>query len=230
MGAKACQAEKLCNFLKNNTCDTLYLVGDIIDGWKLQRKWHFPQSHANVLRRILTAAKRGTTVYYVLGNHDEFLRKYLKYQISIGGINIVNEVTHTRSDGGQYLVTHGDFFDPVMNKAKWLMHIGDVAYSSMIWANIKLNWARQKMGRKPWSLSKYLKSKTKEAVQFIGDYEKQLSEHCEKNGFDGIICGHIHSPADKHFDGIHYLNCGDWCENSTAILEHMDGRIELIDV
>lgn len=228
LGSRACQADHLCHFLKHNTCDTLYLVGDIIDGWALRRRWHFPQSHANVLRRILTAAKRGTTVYYVLGNHDEFLRKYLKYQISIGGVSIVNEVTHHSVTGERYLVTHGDFFDPIMNQAKWLMHVGDFAYNTVIWFNLHLNWFRLKLGLRPWSLSKYLKHRTKQAVNFIGDYERQLSSHCLNNGFDGIICGHIHTPADRMIDGIRYINTGDWCENTTVVVEHLDGRLELI--
>ena len=228
LGTKASQAEKLCKFLKENTCENLYLVGDIIDAWKLQRKWYFPQEHANVIRRIFTAAKRDTAVWYILGNHDEFLRKYIKYNIEVGNVKIVNQTVHQIGDK-KYLVIHGDFFDPTMNHAKWLMHIGDIAYNLMIWANIQLNWIRKKLKLKPWSLSKFLKSKTKEAIKFIGNYETQLSEYCKKHGYDGIICGHIHTPANKMINGIHYINTGDWVENSTAIVEHFDGRLELID-
>lgn len=227
LGTRASQAEKLCKFLKENTCENLYLVGDIIDGWRLQRKWYFPQEHANVIRRIFTASKRDTNVYYILGNHDEVLRKYLKYNIELGNVKILNEIVH-EINGKKYLVIHGDFFDPVMNHAKWLMHIGDIAYNLLIWLNLQLNWFRKRLGLRPWSLSKFLKSKTKEAVNFIGNYEEQLSEYCKKKEYDGIICGHIHTPADKIINDIHYLNTGDWVENSTAILEHYDGKIELI--
>lgn len=228
LGTKASQAEKLCKFLKENTCENLYLVGDIIDAWKLQRKWYFPQEHANVIRRIITAAKRDTAVWYILGNHDEFLRKYIKYNIEVGNVKIVNQTVHQIGDK-KYLVIHGDFFDPTMNHAKWLMHIGDIAYNLMIWVNLQLNWIRKKLKLNPWGLSKFLKSKTKEAINFIGNYETQLSEYCKKHGYDGIICGHIHTPANKMIDGIHYINTGDWVENSTAIVEHFDGRLELID-
>ena len=228
LGTKASQAEKLCKFLKENTCENLYLVGDIIDAWKLQRKWYFPQEHANVIRRIITAAKRDTAVWYILGNHDEFLRKYIKYNIEVGNVKIVNQTVHQIGDK-KYLVIHGDFFDPTMNHAKWLMHIGDIAYNLMIWVNLQLNWIRKKLKLNPWGLSKFLKSKTKEAINFIGNYETQLSEYCKKHGYDGIICGHIHTPANKMINGIHYINTGDWVENSTAIVEHFDGRLELID-
>jgi UDP-2,3-diacylglucosamine pyrophosphatase LpxH len=228
LGTKASQAEKLCKFLKENTCENLYLVGDIIDAWRLQRKWYFPQEHANVIRRIITAAKRDTAVWYILGNHDEFLRKYIKYNIEVGNVKIVNQTVHQIGDK-KYLVIHGDFFDPTMNHAKWLMHIGDIAYNLMIWVNLQLNWIRKKLKLNPWGLSKFLKSKTKEAINFIGNYETQLSEYCKKHGYDGIICGHIHTPANKMIDGIHYINTGDWVENSTAIVEHFDGRLELID-
>ena len=228
LGTKASQAEKLCKFLKENTCENLYLVGDIIDAWKLQRKWYFPQEHANVIRRIITAAKRDTAVWYILGNHDEFLRKYIKYNIEVGNVKIVNQTVHQIGDK-KYLVIHGDFFDPTMNHAKWLMHIGDIAYNLMIWVNLQLNWIRKKLKLNPWGLSKFLKSKTKEAINFIGNYETQLSEYCKKHGYDGIICGHIHTPANKMIDKIHYINTGDWVENSTAIVEHFDGRLELID-
>ena len=228
LGTKASQAEKLCKFLKENTCENLYLVGDIIDAWRLQRKWYFPQEHANVIRRIITAAKRDTAVWYILGNHDEFLRKYIKYNIEVGNVKIVNQTVHQIGDK-KYLVIHGDFFDPTMNHAKWLMHIGDIAYNLMIWVNLQLNWIRKKLKLNPWGLSKFLKSKTKEAINFIGNYETQLSEYCKKHGYDGIICGHIHTPANKMINGIHYINTGDWVENSTAIVEHFDGRLELID-
>jgi len=228
LGTKASQAEKLCKFLKENTCENLYLVGDIIDAWRLQRKWYFPQEHANVIRRIFTAAKRDTAVWYILGNHDEFLRKYIKYNIEVGNVKIVNQTVHQIGDK-KYLVIHGDFFDPTMNHAKWLMHIGDIAYNLMIWVNLQLNWIRKKLKLNPWGLSKFLKSKTKEAINFIGNYETQLSEYCKKHGYDGIICGHIHTPANKMIDKIHYINTGDWVENSTAIVEHFDGRLELID-
>jgi len=230
LGMRASQADALCTFLKANTCDDLYLVGDIIDGWRLQRRWYFPQSHVNVLRRIFTAAKRGTRVHYVLGNHDEFLRPYLRYNIHLGGIKLVNQCEHTLATGKKFLVIHGDFFDPIMHNTRWLMILGDAAYNALIWFNLQLNWIRKKLGLPQWSLSNYLKQTAKQAVNFISNYEQQLANYCKQNGYDGIICGHIHSAAIKEFQDITYVNTGDFVESATAVVEHSDGTLELIHV
>jgi UDP-2,3-diacylglucosamine pyrophosphatase LpxH len=227
LGTRGCQADALCAFLKDNTCENLYLVGDVIDGWRLRRKWYFPQSHANVIRRILTAAKRGTDVYYILGNHDEALRGFLRYDIEIGNIKIVNRCDYVAVDGKRYLVIHGDFFDVLMVDKKWIMHIGDTLYDLLIWFNTHFNKIRMLFGMPYWSLSKWLKDNTKQAVNFINKYEEHVSNYCKTHGYDGIICGHIHHAEIKTINGVTYMNDGDWVESGTALLEHTDGTWEI---
>jgi UDP-2,3-diacylglucosamine pyrophosphatase LpxH len=227
LGTRGCQADALCAFLKENTCDNLFLVGDILDGWRLRKRWYFPQSHANVIRSILTAAKRNTKVYYILGNHDEGLRTFLKFDISFGRIKILNRYDYTAVNGKKYLVIHGDFFDVLMKDKKWLMHFGDTLYDSMIWFNIQFNRVRKLIGMNYWSLSKWLKDNTKQAVKFINRYEEYVAEYCENKGYDGIICGHIHHAEIKKIGRIEYMNDGDWVESATALLEHLDGTFEI---
>lgn len=234
LGTKGCQADALCSFLKENTCNNLFLVGDIVDGWRLKKKWYFPQSHANVIRRILTAAKRDTKVYYILGNHDEAFRKFLQFDIEIGNIKVIDRVDYTAVNGKNYLVIHGDFFDALMVDKKWLMHIGDTLYNLMIWFNMHFNTVRGWFGMPYWSLSKWLKDNTKQAVNFINNYENHVAEYCKSHGYDGIICGHIHHAEIKNINDVEYLNDGDFCESCTAlietdtgdffILEHRDGN------
>ena len=228
LGTRGCQADALCEFLKNYTSDNLFLVGDIFDGWRLTKRWYFPQSHANVVRRILTAAKQGTKVYYILGNHDEGLRPFLKYGIDIGRVRILNRYNYTAVNGKKYLVVHGDQFDVLMRKdKKWIMHIGDNLYDFMIAFNTYFNKVRKLFGLKYWSLSKWLKANAKQAVKFINRYEEYLSEYCENKGYDGIICGHIHNAEIRKIRNIVYMNDGDWVESATALLEHWDGKWEL---
>lgn len=228
LGTRGCQADALCSFLKDNTCDNLFLVGDILDGWRLQKRWYFPQSHTNVIRRILTAAKRNTKVYYILGNHDEMLRPFLKFDITFGRIKILNRYDYVGVDGKKYLVIHGDAFDTLMKKnRKWIMHIGDSLYDFMIWFNRHFNKVRGLLGLRYWSLSKWLKSNAKQAVKFINRFEEYLAEYCENKGYDGIICGHIHHAEIKQIGRITYMNDGDWVESATALLEHTDGTWEI---
>lgn len=230
LGSRSCQADALCEFLKNNTSENLFLVGDIIDGWRLKRKWYFPQSHANVIRRILTASKRGSNVYYIIGNHDEALRKFLSFDIEIGNIKLMNELSYEAVNGKTYLIIHGDFFDKLMLDKKWLMHLGDVAYDVMIFLNLQFNKIRNLFGMKYWSLSKWLKQNTKKSLNYIHKFEDHIVEHCKEHNFDGIVCGHIHVAAIKNIDGIEYMNCGDWVESTTAIVEHFDGTFELLEI
>lgn len=228
LGTRGCQADALCEFLKDNSCENLFLVGDIFDGWRLTKRWYFPQSHANVVRRILTAAKRGTKVYYILGNHDEGLRPFLKYGIDIGRVRILNRYNYTGVDGKKYLVVHGDQFDVLMRKdKKWIMHIGDNLYDFMIMFNTYFNKIRKLFGMRYWSLSKWLKANAKQAVKFINRYEEYLSEYCKNKGYDGIICGHIHKAEIRKIGKIEYMNDGDWVESETALLEHHNGKWEL---
>ena len=230
LGTRGCQAEALIEFLKKNDCDRLYLVGDIIDGWQLKHRHYWPQSHSDVVRRVLTAAKRGTKVYYVLGNHDEFLRKWLTWDLRFGRIKIVNQQDHVGINGKTYLVTHGDMFDAVMRKdLKWLAHLGDVMYNALIWLNTKMNVVRKWFGMPYWSLSKYLKSKTKQALNFVDNFEENLAQYAKKRGYDGVICGHIHTAAQKDIDGVEYINTGDWVESCTAIVETWEGEFQLLE-
>jgi UDP-2,3-diacylglucosamine pyrophosphatase LpxH len=229
LGTKDCKAEQLNNFLKHNTCDTLYLVGDIIDAWRIQQnKWRWKQSHTNVVRRVLGHAKRGTRVIFIAGNHDEFLRPMIPYGFSFGLIEIHNQIEHIGADGKHYLVTHGDLFDGITRLAPWLGFLGDKLYDLILNLNSKFNWVRRRMGFGYWSLSKYLKHRVKKAVDFMFQFERNLAGYCRKRGFDGVICGHIHHAEIKEIDGIVYMNDGDWVESCTALVEHWDGRWEII--
>ena len=229
LGTKDCKAEQLNNFLKHNSCDTLYLVGDIIDAWKIQQnKWRWKQSHTNVVRRILGHAKRGTQVIFIAGNHDEFLRPMIPYGFSFGLIEIHNQVEHIGADGKHYLVTHGDLFDGITRLAPWIAFLGDKAYDVVLTVNNKFNWIRRRMGFGYFSLSKYLKYKVKKAVDFVFKFEENLANYCKKRGFDGVICGHIHHAEIKKINGVMYMNDGDWVESCTALVEHHDGRWEIV--
>lgn len=229
LGTRDCKANQLNNFLKNNSCETLYLVGDIIDAWRIQQnKWRWKQSHTNVVRRILGFAKHETRVIYVAGNHDEFLRPMMPYGINFGNIEIVNQIEHVGIDHRRYLVVHGDLFDGITRLAPWISFMGDRAYDIVLSINSRFNWIRHKMGFGYWSLSKYLKGRVKKAVDFIFQFERNLVEYCKKRGFDGVICGHIHHAEIKDIGGIAYMNDGDWVESCTALVEHWNGQWEII--
>lgn len=229
LGTRDCKADFLLNFLKHNTCDTLYLVGDIIDAWRIQQnKWFWRQSHSNVIRKILSIAKRGVKVIYVVGNHDEFLRPLMPYGIGFGNVTIVNQHTHIGVDGKEYLVVHGDLFDGITRLAPWLSFLGDKAYDFVLQLNSKLHWIMHRMGFGYWSLSRFLKSRVKKAVDFIFQFEKNLAGYCKKRGYDGVICGHIHNAEIKIIDDIIYMNDGDWVESCTALVEHENGKWEIV--
>jgi UDP-2,3-diacylglucosamine pyrophosphatase LpxH len=229
LGTHDSKADLLNNFLKNNTCDYLYLVGDIIDGWRIQQnKWRWKQSHTNVVRRILGFTKKGTRVTFIAGNHDEFVRRIIPYGVAFGNVQIVNQIEHIGIDGRHYLVTHGDLFDGITRLAPWLAFLGDKAYDVVLSLNSKLNWILHRFGFRYFSLSQYLKGRVKRAVDFIFQFEKNLAAYCKKRGFDGVICGHIHHAEIKEIDGVVYMNDGDWVESCTALVEHWDGRWEII--
>jgi UDP-2,3-diacylglucosamine pyrophosphatase LpxH len=229
LGTKDCKAEQLNNFLKHNSCDTLYLVGDIIDAWKIQQnKWRWKQSHTNVVRRVLGHAKRGTRVVFIAGNHDEFLRPMIPYGFSFGLVEIHNQIEHIGADGKHYLVTHGDLFDGITRLAPWIAFLGDKAYDFVLSLNNKFNWVRRRMGFGYFSLSQFLKHKVKKAVDFMFKFEENLANYCKKRGFDGVICGHIHHAEIKEINGVTYMNDGDWVESCTALVEHHDGKWEII--
>ena len=229
LGTKDCKAEALNNFLKNNSCETLYLVGDIIDAWKIkQNKWRWKQSHTNVVRRILGHAKRDTKIVYVLGNHDEFLRPYLQYNLNFGMVEMHNQIEHIGADGKRYLVVHGDLFDGITRLAPWLSFLGDKAYDTILSLNSKFNWILHRMGIGYFSLSRFLKRKVKKAVDFMFQFEVNLATYCKKRGYDGVICGHIHHAEIKEIDGVIYMNDGDWVESMTALVENHDGTWQIV--
>jgi UDP-2,3-diacylglucosamine pyrophosphatase LpxH len=228
-GTRDCKADQLNNFLKHNTCETLYLVGDVIDAWKItQNRWRWKQSHSNAVRRILGHAKHGTRVVYVIGNHDEFLRQLVQYGFSFGRVEIVNQCEHSGADGRRYLVTHGDLFDGISQLAPWLAYLGDKTYDFVLNLNSSLNAIRHRLGFGYWSLSKFLKHKVKTSANFIFQFERNLAGYCRKRGFDGVICGHIHHAEIREIDGITYMNDGDWVESMTALVEHHSGQWEII--
>lgn len=226
LGTKDCKAEMLLEFLKENDCEYLYLVGDIIDGWSLRRSWFWPQSHNDVIQKILRKGRKGTQIIYVPGNHDEFAREFVDSHF--GNVEIIREAIHKTIDGKQFLILHGDEFDGVMRYAKWLAFVGDRAYMFALAANRWLNHIRFKCGYSYWSLSSYLKLKVKEAVQYIGKYEEAVIESAKERKVDGVICGHIHHAELKMYGDCIYANCGDWVESCTALVEHIDGHLEIV--
>ena len=228
LGTKGCKANYLLHFLRDIQTKSLYLVGDIIDGWSLRRNWYWDSTHNRIVRHILKASTRGTYVSLVCGNHDEFLRNYAGFHF--GGVRIVREEEHTLQDGRRLLLTHGDRYDVVIRNARWLAHLGDWAYTLSLKLNDLLHALRRRLGRPYWSLSQYLKQRVKKAVSFIDDFEKAVSKDARRRGFDGVVCGHIHRAAlQEEEDGFLHLNCGDWVESCTALVEHLDGRLELIE-
>ena len=227
LGTTGCNADLLVDFLKSVSCDTLYLVGDIIDGWRLRRGWYWPPRHNDVVRCILKMAKRGTRVIYVPGNHDEVFRDYAGLQF--GGVELANEAIHVTADGRRLWVVHGDIFDGVVLYARWLAFLGDHAYTLLLKANRLFNLARRRLGLPYWSLSAYLKKRVKNALQYVGSFEEAVAHAAAELGVDGIVCGHIHSAEIRRFGDVTYYNDGDWVESCTALVEHADGAIEILD-
>ena len=227
LGTPGCQANALLDFLKNTECETLYLVGDIVDGWQLKRHWYWPQAHNDVVQKLLRKARKGTRVIFIPGNHDEFARKYLHH--NFGGIEVADEWVHETADGRKLWVIHGDLFDGVIQCAKWLAYVGDSLYEFTLRLNRHFNSLRARLGLPYWSLSKYLKHKVKRAVSYMGDFEQAVAREAERRGMQGVVCGHIHHAEMREIDGILYCNDGDWVESLTAIVEHHDGRLEIID-
>jgi UDP-2,3-diacylglucosamine pyrophosphatase LpxH len=226
LGRRGCQAEELIDFLRHHEAETIYLVGDIVDGWELRSGWYWPQAHNDVVQKLLRQARKGARVIYIPGNHDEFLRDY--YGTHFGGVDVLESAIHVAADGRRYLVIHGDLFDVVIRHARWLALLGDKAYDVAIWCNTALNVVRRKLGLTYWSLSQWAKLKVKNAVNFIGHYEQTIAAEAKRHGVDGVICGHIHHPVIRDDAGCRYINCGDWVESCTAVVEHFDGRFEII--
>lgn len=228
LGTRACQAQSLLEFLREYDSEHLFLIGDIVDFWAMKRGVYWSTRHNTVVQKILKRARHNTRVIYVPGNHDEALREHVG--ISFGHIRLRYDHIHTAADGKRYLLTHGDDFDQVTKYHRWAAVLGDKAYAFAVRLNTMVSWFRRRLGIAGyWSLAGYAKRKVKSAVSFIFDFEESVARYVKEQGVDGVICGHIHAAAIKEIDGIRYMNCGDWVDSCTAILEHEDGRMELLE-
>ncbi len=226
LGTPGCQAERLLDFLRHNESEYLYLVGDIVDGWQLKRRWYWDQAHNDIVQKVLRKARKGTFVTYIAGNHDEVARQFIG--MAFGGISIEDEVVHITAQGKRLLILHGDRFDGVIQCAKWLAYVGDTAYGFTLKLNQWFNWARRHMGLPYWSLSQYLKHKVKNAVSYISAFEVALAREAKSRNMDGVVCGHIHQPEMREINGVLYCNDGDWVESLSALVETQEGELKLV--
>ena len=227
LGTRGCQAELLLDFIRNIECDSLYLVGDIVDGWKMRTGWYWPQAHNDVVQKVLRLARKGVAVTYIPGNHDEVVRDF--FGVHFGGVVVARDAIHETADGRRFLVTHGDEFDAVVQHARWLALLGDWAYRALLASNTLINRARRRLGFGYWSFSAFAKTRVKKALQFIENFEQAVAAEARRRGVDGVICGHIHKAEMRIIDGIEYINDGDWVESCTALVEHDDGRLEILE-
>jgi UDP-2,3-diacylglucosamine pyrophosphatase LpxH len=227
LGTRSSQASMLLDFLAHNDADTIYLVGDVVDFWRIRRGPVWLQSHNDVLQKLLRKARKGTRIIYIPGNHDDGLRDYCGQRF--GGVEIERQAIHETAAGKRYVVMHGDEFDVVVRYAKWLAFLGDRGYEFALWLNWPLNFVRRRFGLCYWSLSSYLKSRVKTAVNFIGEFEANLAAEAKRRQADGVICGHIHHAASRLFGDVHYVNTGDWVESCTAVGETANGELVMID-
>ena len=227
LGTRGCRSDFLVSFLRSVDCKQLYLVGDIVDGWRLRKSWYWDNDHDEVIRLILQMARQGTEVTYIPGNHDELFRDWLGLEVA--GVKLMREAEHEAADGRRFLVIHGDEFDGVIRYAKVIAHLGDWAYDWALAMNRWFNMARRRFGYPYWSLSQWLKRQVKEAVKAIDRFEIALATEAKRRGLQGVICGHIHHAEMRMVQGVLYINDGDWVESCTALVEHTDGRFELLD-
>lgn len=226
LGTPGCQANYLLDFLKTHESETLYLVGDILDGWHLKKGWYWPQTHNDVVQKILRKGRKGTRVVFIPGNHDESVRQFIG--LSFGEIEVHEDAIHTLANGKRLWVTHGDLFDGVMQHARWLAYVGDSAHTVILKLNRWFNAIRVRMGLPYWSLSQYLKHQVKNAVNFISAFEHVMTEEARRRDCDGVVCGHIHKAEIREINGILYANDGDWVESLTALVEDFDGNLKII--
>jgi UDP-2,3-diacylglucosamine pyrophosphatase LpxH len=226
LGTRRAQAEAFLDFLAQTESEYLYLVGDIIDSWSLRQHWHWQQSHNDVIQKLLRKARKGTKLIYIPGNHDENFRDFLN--LRFGKVVVLEEAIHLAANGKRYLVLHGDKFDGVVCFAPWLAKLGDQAYEVSMSLNAAVNKVRRFFKLPYWSLSAYLKYKVKKAVEFLSRFEEAVVRDAKHRQCEGVICGHVHTPDNRIIEGIHYLNDGDWVESCTALVEHHDGRFEII--
>ncbi|WP_295812249.1 UDP-2,3-diacylglucosamine diphosphatase [uncultured Nitratireductor sp.] len=226
LGSKPAKAEFLIDFLRYHDAVKIYLVGDIVDGWRLKRSWHWPAAHNDVVQKLLRKARKGTEITYIAGNHDEFLRSF--QGVHFGGIVVADRVIHEAADGRRFLVIHGDQFDQVVHNVRWLAYLGDKAYDLAIVVNRVIARLRRVLGRPYWSFSSWAKIKVKKAVKFISSFQDVLAQEAQRSEVDGVICGHIHHAAMEDIRGVSYMNTGDWVESCTALAENFDGSFEII--
>lgn len=227
LGTRACRAEELLALLRDYESENIFLVGDIIDFWAMSRSIYWPEVHNTVVQKILKKARHGTRVYFIPGNHDEALRSYIGS--TFGDIVLVRNHVHTAADGKRYLLLHGDEYDQVTAYHRWVSVLGDISYHWLIHMNRLLSFVRRRFGLSGhWSLADYAKRNVLQAVSFISNFEESVVHNARHHALDGVICGHIHTPAIKRIDGMTYINCGDWVDSCTAVVEHMDGRMQLV--
>ena len=228
LGTRACQADRLLDFLREHPSEYLYMVGDIIDFWSMSRGVYWTTAQNTVVQKVLRRARHGDKVVLIPGNHDEALREH--DGTDFGGIQVRNEHIHTTAAGQRFLLIHGDEFDQVTRYHRWVAVLGDMAYNTLVRINTSLSWVRRRLGMSGyWSLAGYAKRKVKTAINFIFDFEDSVIRAVRERGLDGVICGHIHWAALRPMDGVTYINCGDWVDSCTAIVEHLDGSLELVE-
>jgi UDP-2,3-diacylglucosamine pyrophosphatase LpxH len=227
LGTRGCQAELLLDFLRHMTCERMYLIGDIVDGWRLKGGWYWPQTHNDVVQKLLRLARKGAAIIYIPGNHDDRVRDFCG--VHFGGVVVARDAIHQTADGRRFLVLHGDEFDGVVRHAPALALAGDLAYRIVLTLNTHLNRLRRRLGFGYWSLSAFLKSKVKNALQFIDSFEHAVADEARRRGVEGVICGHIHKAEMREIRGVAYINDGDWVESCTALVEHPDGRLEILE-
>lgn len=225
LGTRGCKAAALLDFLKHNDFETLYLVGDLIDIWALRRGIYWPQEHSDVIQKLLRKGRKGSEVIYITGNHDEFLASFFGH---FGNVTLRKNAIHTTADGRRILVIHGHELDTVVQNMGWLAHVGDIGYHFLMRVNMGLNFIRRRFGLGYWSLSAYVKAEVKNVVSFIGQFEDAVVRYAKDYEVDAVLCGHIHTPAIREMESVTYYNTGDWVESGTALIEHFDGRIELV--
>jgi UDP-2,3-diacylglucosamine pyrophosphatase LpxH len=226
LGTPDCKAAELLHLLKHVHAERIYLVGDIIDGWQLKKRWYWPPLHNDVVQKLLRKARKGSKVVFVAGNHDEFARQFIG--LNFGGIDVVNETLHITADQRRLWVVHGDHLDGVIQHAKWLAKVGDELYLLTLKFNNWLNRFRCKFGMPYWSLSQFLKQKVKNAVAYIDSFERALALEARDKQCDGVVCGHIHKAEIRQLGSVTYHNCGDWVESCSALVEDSLGRITLL--
>src|ERR1700736_3903929 len=226
LGSRACKAEQLLDFLRHHDADTIYLVGDIVDGWQLRSGWHWPQAHNDVIQKLLRKARKGSRLIYVPGNHDEFLRDY--FGTHFGGVVVTEQATHVAADGRRYVVIHGDQFDRRVGRARRFAAFGDHVRMALQSANTLVNVIRQWLSLPSWSLSQWAKFKVKDVLNYVQSFEEALAAEATRRHAQGVICGHVHHASIRDFPGARYINCGDWVESCSAAVEHFDGRLEIV--